>query len=85
MIARIQEELGEEAATIATGGLAGVVVPYTEAIDEVDELLTLKGLKLLTLILFLGSSLMLAGCALKIPPFGADILTDAGRAQIPGQ
>jgi multidrug efflux system outer membrane protein len=29
--------------------------------------------------------LVLAGCALKIPPFGADILTDAARDQIPGQ
>jgi type III pantothenate kinase len=47
LLARIQEELGEEAATIATGGLAGVVVPYTESIDAVDDLLTLKGLKLL--------------------------------------
>ena len=28
--------------------------------------------------------LILAGCALKIPPFGADILTDAARDQIPG-
>jgi outer membrane protein, multidrug efflux system len=29
--------------------------------------------------------LLLAGCALKIPPFGADILTDAARDQIPGR
>jgi NodT family efflux transporter outer membrane factor (OMF) lipoprotein len=29
--------------------------------------------------------LLLTGCALKIPPFGADILTDAARDQIPGQ
>src|SRR3982074_1195866 len=28
---------------------------------------------------------LLAGCALKIPPFGADILTDAARGQVPGQ
>ena len=47
LLGRIQDELGEEAATIATGGLAGVVVPYTTAIDAVDDLLTLKGLKLL--------------------------------------
>jgi multidrug efflux system outer membrane protein len=35
----------------------------------------------------LGSALclLLAGCALKIPPFGADILTDAARDQIPGR
>ncbi|HEU4975832.1 MAG TPA: type III pantothenate kinase [Baekduia sp.] len=47
LIGRIQDELGEEAATIATGGLAGVVVPYTSSIEHVDDLLTLKGLKLL--------------------------------------
>lgn len=29
-------------------------------------------------------SLILAGCALKIPPFGADILTKAAQNQIPG-
>ena len=29
--------------------------------------------------------LLLAGCALKMPPFGADILTDAARDQIPGR
>jgi multidrug efflux system outer membrane protein len=29
--------------------------------------------------------LILAGCALKMPPFGADILTDAARDQIPGR
>ena len=33
--------------SIATGGLAGLVVPYSEEIDEVDDLLTLTGLRLL--------------------------------------
>jgi type III pantothenate kinase len=47
LISRIIEELGEEATTIATGGLAGVVVPHAHNIDLVDDLLTLKGLKLL--------------------------------------
>jgi type III pantothenate kinase len=47
LLTRIQDELGQEAATIATGGLAGHVVPHTSRIDEVDDLLTLKGLKLL--------------------------------------
>ena len=28
---------------------------------------------------------MLAGCALRLPPFGANILTDAARGQIPSQ
>jgi type III pantothenate kinase len=31
----------------ADGGLAGHIVPFTETIDEVDDLLTLRGLKLL--------------------------------------
>jgi type III pantothenate kinase len=32
---------------IATGGLAGAIVPFTELIDETDDLLTLTGLRLL--------------------------------------
>ena len=40
-------ELGEDTETIATGGLAQHIVPYTETIDEVDDLLTLTGLRLL--------------------------------------
>ncbi|HEY5142127.1 MAG TPA: type III pantothenate kinase [Solirubrobacteraceae bacterium] len=47
IVARISAELGEEPATIATGGLAQHIVPHTESIDEIDDLLTLKGLKLL--------------------------------------
>ncbi len=44
---RLYDELGEHASAIATGGLAQLVVPYTEEIDEVDDLLTLTGLRLL--------------------------------------
>ncbi len=47
MVGRIREELGGSAATIATGGLAEHIVPYTETIGHVDDMLTLKGLKLL--------------------------------------
>src|SRR3954467_10484987 len=47
IVRRLRHELGEEAETIATGGLAHHIVPHTETIDEVDDLLTLKGLKLL--------------------------------------
>ncbi len=43
---RIEEELGE-ARFLATGGLAAAIVPFTETIDEVDDLLTLKGLRLI--------------------------------------
>ncbi|MEZ5075824.1 MAG: type III pantothenate kinase [Solirubrobacterales bacterium] len=42
---RIEQELGE-ARFLATGGLATAIVPFTETIDEVDDLLTLKGLRL---------------------------------------
>jgi type III pantothenate kinase len=43
---RIEEELGD-AHFLATGGLAEAIVPFTETIDEVDDLLTLKGLRLI--------------------------------------
>ena len=47
IIARLQDELGEEADVVATGGLATHIVPFTERIDEIDDLLTLTGLRLL--------------------------------------
>jgi type III pantothenate kinase len=47
IVRRIREELGEEATAIATGGLAGPIVPFCEEIDEVDDLLTLNGLRLI--------------------------------------
>src|SRR3954452_24118853 len=47
IVGRLRAELGEETATIATGGLADAIVPFTESIDEVDDLLTLTGLRLL--------------------------------------
>jgi type III pantothenate kinase len=43
---RIEDELGE-ARFLATGGLASTVVPFTETIDEVDDQLTLNGLRLI--------------------------------------
>jgi len=43
---RIEDELGE-ARFLATGGLAHAIVPFTETIDEVEEMLTLKGLRLI--------------------------------------
>jgi type III pantothenate kinase len=46
ILERLKAELGELRA-IATGGLAGAVVPYCRAIDEVDDLLTLTGLRLI--------------------------------------
>src|SRR6185369_5708516 len=37
-----------------------------------------------TLLLVTASSLVLAGCALKNPPFGANIMPESARAKIPG-
>jgi len=47
ILRRLYKELGQDADVVATGGLSGLVVPYTEEIDEVDDLLTLTGLRLL--------------------------------------
>ena len=47
ILRRIYDELGEAAQVVATGGLARLVVPYSEEIEEVDDLLTLTGLRLL--------------------------------------
>lgn len=46
IVRRVEEELGP-ASTLATGGLAHTVVPFTETIDQVDDMLTLKGLRLI--------------------------------------
>jgi type III pantothenate kinase len=43
---RIERELGGDPTLIATGGLAHAIAPYCETIDEVDDLLTLTGLRL---------------------------------------
>jgi type III pantothenate kinase len=47
IVGRLREELGVEATAIATGGLATSIAPFCEEIDEVDDLLTLTGLRLL--------------------------------------
>lgn len=47
ILRRLYDELGERTEVTATGGLAGLVVPYTEEIERIDELLTLTGLRLL--------------------------------------
>jgi type III pantothenate kinase len=44
---RIEAELGEGVPFIATGGLASAIAPFCETIDEVDDLLTLTGLRLI--------------------------------------
>jgi type III pantothenate kinase len=47
ILGRLREELGEEATAIATGGFAAAIVPFCEQVDEVDDRLTLQGLKLI--------------------------------------
>ncbi len=47
IVGRLREELAEEATTIATGGYAAAIVPFCDQVDEVDDLLTLSGLKLI--------------------------------------
>jgi type III pantothenate kinase len=37
----------KRAKTIATGGMAGLIKPYTNTIDEIDQQLTLTGLQLI--------------------------------------
>ena len=44
---RLAAELGEAPRFIATGGLAGTIAPLCETIDEVDDMLTLTGLRLI--------------------------------------
>jgi type III pantothenate kinase len=47
IIERIKEEVGGGALVVATGGAARLIAEAASSIDEVDELLTLKGLKIL--------------------------------------
>lgn len=44
---RIQRELGEDVAFIATGGMAASITPFCDMVDEIDDLLTLTGLRLI--------------------------------------
>lgn len=47
LCARLKRELGYPCRVIATGGLARLIAPQTESIEEVDDDLTLSGLRLL--------------------------------------
>jgi type III pantothenate kinase len=47
ILARLRDELGPATRAVASGGLAGLVVPYCRGIDDVDDLLTLTGLRLI--------------------------------------
>src|SRR5947209_10057351 len=49
IVRRLRAELGASTTVIATGGLARLLVPFIrETIDEVDDLLTLEGLRLIS-------------------------------------
>jgi type III pantothenate kinase len=48
IVRRLRGELGSTTRVIATGGLAELLVPFVrETVDEVDDLLTLTGLRLI--------------------------------------
>jgi type III pantothenate kinase len=47
IVERLKAELGYPCAVIATGGLARLIAPLARAIDEVDDVLTLVGLRIL--------------------------------------
>jgi type III pantothenate kinase len=46
IVEHIRGELGVEAPTVATGGLAELIAPHAHTIDRVDPFLTLEGLRL---------------------------------------
>jgi type III pantothenate kinase len=46
IVEHIRSELGVDAPTVATGGLADLIAPHARTIDRVDPFLTLEGLRL---------------------------------------
>ena len=47
IVVRMKEAVTTNPRVIATGGLANLIYRESQSLDEVDELLTLKGLKIL--------------------------------------
>ncbi|HOJ44360.1 MAG TPA: pantothenate kinase, partial [Syntrophorhabdaceae bacterium] len=47
VVKRMKQEVKTDPYVIATGGLSSLIFKNSETIDEIDEFLTLKGLKIL--------------------------------------
>jgi type III pantothenate kinase len=47
IVDRIRGELGVEAPTVATGGLADLIVPHARTLEQIDPFLTLEGIRLI--------------------------------------
>jgi type III pantothenate kinase len=47
IVERIRGELGVEAQTVATGGLADLITPHSRTLDQIDPFLTLEGVRLI--------------------------------------
>jgi len=47
IVTRMREELGGKVVTVATGGLAPLMFEHTSSLDELDPLLTLRGLEII--------------------------------------
>ena len=47
IVQKMKDEIKFDPYVIATGGLAGLIYKESVTIDEVDEFLTLKGLKII--------------------------------------
>jgi type III pantothenate kinase len=50
IVTKIRDELGVEAETVATGGLAELIAPHAKTLDRIDLYLTLEGLRLVWLL-----------------------------------
>src|SRR5512132_3512043 len=49
IVDRIRGELGADAQTVATGGLADLIVPHARTLETIDPFLTLEGVRLVWL------------------------------------